>query len=105
MELVRRRCGAECRLLMGEAKRADVVQVTNEINRTYVHGSRWIEMTECYMMELGTKCYFYMDGLFGKTYFYYKQCTDSSIYLKDARGVIVHYPPAEPDAEEAGPHV
>jgi hypothetical protein len=37
MELVRRRCGAECRLLMGEAKRADVVQVTNEINRTYFH--------------------------------------------------------------------
>jgi hypothetical protein len=60
-------------------ERTFVVQITNEINRTYFHGSRWREMAERYGMEPGTKCHIYIDGLFGQsTYFYYKQRADSS---------------------------
>jgi hypothetical protein len=59
-----------------------------------------------YGMEPGTKCYFYMDNLFGKT-FYCKQRANSSASdgeyhdPRDNDEVIVHYPPVEPEAEEA----
>ncbi len=94
---------------MPTPERTFVVQVTNETNRTYFHGPRWIEMMERYRMEPRTKCHFYMDGVFGHTYFYYKDRATSSSSdgeyhdPRDADGVIVHYPPAE--AEEAKPDV
>jgi hypothetical protein len=64
-------------------------------------------MMECYMMELGTKCHLYMDGVFGNTYFYYKDRATSSSSdgkyhdRRDAEGIIVLYPHAEMEAEEA----
>jgi hypothetical protein len=48
-----------------------------------------------------------MDDVFGQTSFYYKDRADSSPSdgeyhdLRDDDGVIVHYPPAEPEPEEA----
>jgi hypothetical protein len=68
-------------------------------------------MKERYGMEPETKCYFYLDNLYGDTFFYYKQRDASSSSdgeyhnPRDLDGVVVHYPPAERDAEEAPPHV
>jgi hypothetical protein len=48
-----------------------------------------------------------MDNLFGKTFFYCKQRANSSASdgeyhdPRDNDEVIVHYPPVEPEAEEA----
>jgi hypothetical protein len=55
-----------------------VVEVTNKANRTYFHGRSWKEMIERYGMELGTKLYFYLDGLYRETFFHYKQRDDAS---------------------------
>jgi hypothetical protein len=63
-------------------------------------------MIERYGMEQGTKCYFYLDNLYGETFFYYKQrgvfssCDGEFPGPRDSDGVVVHYPPVEPKAEE-----
>jgi hypothetical protein len=83
-----------------------VVEVTNEANRTYFHGRSWKEMIERYGMEPGAKCYFYLDGLYGETFFHYKQRDDASSsdgefhYPRNSDGLVVHYPPVELEREE-----
>jgi hypothetical protein len=82
------------------------VEVTNEVNRTYFHGRSWKEMIERYGMERGTNSYFYLDGLYRETFFHYKQWNDASSSddefhdLRDFNGVVIHYPPVEPEQEE-----
>jgi hypothetical protein len=68
-------------------------------------------MIEFYGMEPGTKCYFYLDNLYGETFFYYKQraasfSSDGEYHdPRDSKEFVVHYPPAEPEPEEVPPGV
>jgi hypothetical protein len=48
-----------------------MVQVTNELNRTYFDCPRWRELTELYGMEVRTKCHFYLDNAFDTIHFVY----------------------------------
>lgn len=56
-------------------------------------------------MDPGAKLYFYLDGLYRETFFHYKQRNDTSSSdnefhdPRDSDGVVVHYPPVEPEPE------
>jgi hypothetical protein len=77
------------------------VHFNNDANQIYLHDPRWMQFIEFYRMEPGTMCHLYMDGIFENTYFYYKDRTysyssDGEYHdVRDANGLISHYPHAE----------